>query len=104
MAVSEMKKLSAVVMKDDTERLIAALQKLCCVEISETDTSDGALAPTDTKEASEAVSYTHLYIRTLVLSMANKTKAAKVLENFMRREYNIVNADVVQWQNFSFPS
>lgn len=82
MAVSEMKKLSAVVMKDDTERLIAALQKLCCVEISETDTSDGTLAPTDTKEASE----------TLTRDIATAKRAVEFLMQYDCTKYSMFDA------------
>lgn len=55
MAVSEMKKLSCIACKEDTDRLMASLQKLSCVEVSVTDRGDGELTSPDTSADAEAL-------------------------------------------------
>lgn len=77
MAVSEMKKLSAVVPKSEADSLIASLQRLSCIEIIKSEIPEGdgvncADVSEDTEVVSEALSETVRAIEFLTAYDTNK--------------------------------
>lgn len=82
MAVSEMKKLSCIVISDGADRLIASLQRLSCVEIIRRGDGMAEFSSSDTERAAEYLAADTLTVR----------RAIEFLMEYDQRKYSVFDA------------